>query len=137
MGHHRCLKVDTGHHSLQPAIQDRVLALLLTFQPRMLATAAVGTSSWRASPTVGNASMDDIDATVAVTFFFLTDNKSIVHVHSIVPFIIQAHVEHLPYLPISVFKRPSSAGCDFIDGVVNMGGFSDGEGDGTGNNAVL
>jgi hypothetical protein len=48
----------------------------LTFQPQILATATVGTSSWRARPVVGNASMDDTDVTVAATFFFTTDGKS-------------------------------------------------------------
>jgi hypothetical protein len=33
-----------------------------TFRPRILVAAAVGTSSWRASPAVGNASVDDTDA---------------------------------------------------------------------------
>jgi hypothetical protein len=58
---------------------------------------------------------------------------------SIVPFVIRANVEHLTYSSIYVFKRPSSsAGHDFIDGVLNMGGSGEGEseGGGTGNYAV-
>jgi hypothetical protein len=46
-----------------------------TFQLGTLATAAVGTSSWRAIPVVGNASVDDIDVVAAATFFFATDGK--------------------------------------------------------------
>jgi hypothetical protein len=38
----------------------------------------MGTSSWRASPAMGNASMDDTDAAIAATFFFSTDGKSFV-----------------------------------------------------------
>jgi hypothetical protein len=49
-----------------------------TFQPGILAVTTVSTSSWRASPVVGNASVDDIDAAAAVTFFFATDDKSFV-----------------------------------------------------------
>jgi hypothetical protein len=49
-----------------------------TFRLGILATTTMGTSSWRASPTVGNASMDDIDAAAVVTFFFTTDGKSFV-----------------------------------------------------------
>jgi hypothetical protein len=79
-------------------------------------------------PTVGNASMDDTDAAATATIFFPTDGKSIVHILSIVPFVIQAHVECLPYLPIYVFKCPFSlVGCDFVDGVLNMGGSSEGD----------
>jgi hypothetical protein len=44
-----------------------------TFGPGILAT-AVGTSTWRASPIVGNASVDDIAA--ISTFFFATDGKT-------------------------------------------------------------
>jgi hypothetical protein len=47
-----------------------------TFRPGILAAATVGTSSWRASPTMGNTSMDDNDT--ATTFFFTTGNKSFV-----------------------------------------------------------
>jgi hypothetical protein len=52
-----------------------------TFQLRILATTIVGTSSWRASPAVGNASVDDTDAAAAAAaiFFFTTDGKSFVH----------------------------------------------------------
>jgi hypothetical protein len=57
---------------------------------------------------------------------------------SIVPFVIRANVERLAYSSIYVFKCPSSsARCDFIDGVLNMGGSSEGEGGGTGNDAAL
>jgi hypothetical protein len=49
-----------------------------TFRPRILATATVGTSSWRASPAVANASVDDTDAAAAATFFFTIDGKSFV-----------------------------------------------------------
>jgi hypothetical protein len=74
--HHR-LQLDTGRHRIQLAtvrhrlhlaIQARVLALLPTFRPGILAAATVGTSSWRASPAMGNASVDDADA--ASTFKF-------------------------------------------------------------------
>jgi hypothetical protein len=40
--------------------------------------ATVGTSSWRASPAVGNASVDDTDITAIVTFFFTTNGKTFV-----------------------------------------------------------
>jgi hypothetical protein len=43
-----------------------------TFGPGIQAT-AMGSSTWRASPAVGNASVDDTDA--AVTIFLATDNK--------------------------------------------------------------
>jgi hypothetical protein len=56
---------------------------------------------------------------------------------SIVPFVIRANAERLAYSSIYVFKRPSlSAGCDFTDGVLNMGGSGEGEGSGTNNDAV-
>jgi hypothetical protein len=48
------------------------------FRPRILVTVVVGTSSWRASPTMGNASVDDTDAADTATFFFATDSKSFV-----------------------------------------------------------
>jgi hypothetical protein len=48
----------------------------LTFRAGILA-ADMGTSSWRASRTMGNAFVDDTDA--ATTFFFTTDGKSFVH----------------------------------------------------------
>jgi hypothetical protein len=97
----------------------------------------VGTSSWWASPALENAFVDDIDTAAAMTFFFPTDGKSIVPILSIVPFIIQPHVERLPYLSIYVFKCPSSSdGRDFIDGVLNMGGSGEGDCDGTGNDVV-
>jgi hypothetical protein len=49
-----------------------------TFRPRILTTVAMGTSSWRASPTVQNASVDDTGIAAAATFFFATDGKSFV-----------------------------------------------------------
>jgi hypothetical protein len=70
--------MDTDRHRLQPTIQARVPTLLPTFRSGILATAAVGTSSWWTSPTVGNASMDDTDAAVTTTFFFVTNSKSFV-----------------------------------------------------------
>jgi hypothetical protein len=48
----------------------------LTFRPGILA-ATVVTSSWRANPAVGNASVDDTAA--ASTFFFTTDSKIFMH----------------------------------------------------------
>jgi hypothetical protein len=39
---------------------------------------AMGTSSWRATPAVGNASVDDTDTTAVATFFFTTDGKSFI-----------------------------------------------------------
>jgi hypothetical protein len=101
-----------------------------------LAATTIGISSWRASPAVGNASVDDTNA-AAVATFFPTDDKSIVPILSIVPFIIQPHVERLPYLSIYVFKHPSSlVRHDFVDGVLNIRGFGEGDGGGTGNDAV-
>jgi hypothetical protein len=44
-----------------------------TFETGILA-AAMGTSNWRASPTVGNAFVDDTNAVAA--FFFTTDGKT-------------------------------------------------------------
>jgi hypothetical protein len=56
---------------------------------------------------------------------------------SIVPFIIRANVDRLAYSSIYVFKCPSSSvGLDFVDRVLNMGGFGEGEGGGTGNVTV-
>jgi hypothetical protein len=49
-----------------------------TFQPGIVVAATVGTTNWRASPTMGNASVDDTDAVATVTFFFATDDKSFV-----------------------------------------------------------
>jgi hypothetical protein len=107
----------------------------LTFQPQILVAAAVGTSSWRASPAMGNGSVDDTDATATTTFFFATDSKSFVCLLSIVPFIIRANVERLAYSSISIFKRPSpSVGREFVNRVLNMGG--SGEGEGGGNDAT-
>jgi hypothetical protein len=52
---------------------------------------------------------------------------------SIIPFVIRANIERLAYSSIYVFKRLSlSAGCDFVDGVLNMGGSDEGEGEGEG-----
>jgi hypothetical protein len=48
-----------------------------TFKLGILA-AAMGTSSWRASPAVGNASVDNTDVAAASTFFFTTDGKTFV-----------------------------------------------------------
>jgi hypothetical protein len=48
----------------------------LTFRPGILA-ATVVTSSWRASPAAGNASVDDTAA--ASTFFFTTDSRIFMH----------------------------------------------------------
>jgi hypothetical protein len=56
---------------------------------------------------------------------------------SIVPFVIRANVEQLTYSSIYVFKHPSSSvGRDFIDGVLNMAGFSEADGGGTGNDVM-
>jgi hypothetical protein len=56
-----------------------------TFRPGILAAATLGTSSYKASPDVGNASVDDTDV---VMTFFTTDDKSFVSILSIVPFVI-------------------------------------------------
>jgi hypothetical protein len=81
---------------------------------------------------MGNTSMDDTAA--AMTFFFPTDSKSIVPILSIVPFVIQPHVERLPYLSIYIFKRPSSSPRrDFVNGILNMEGSNKGEAGGTSN----
>jgi hypothetical protein len=86
---------------------------------------------------VGNASVDDPAVLATTTFFFATDGKSFVPILSIVTFIIQANVECLAYSSIYVFKCPSSsAGREFVDGVLNMGGSSEGEGGGTGSDAT-
>jgi hypothetical protein len=45
--------------------------------PQILAV-TVGTSSWRASLTVGNASMDYTNTAAATTFFFTTDGMTFV-----------------------------------------------------------
>jgi hypothetical protein len=42
--------------------------------------ATMGTSTWRASPVVENASVDDNDT--AVTFFFTTDGKTHIRLFS-------------------------------------------------------
>jgi hypothetical protein len=49
---------------------------------------------------------------------------------------MQANVERLSYSSIIVFKRPSSARCDFTDAVLNMGGSDEGDGGGTSNDAT-
>jgi hypothetical protein len=50
---------------------------------------------------------------------------------------MQAHVERLPYLSIYIFKRfSSSAGRDFIDKVLNMGGSGEDQGSGTRNDVA-
>jgi hypothetical protein len=55
----------------------------------------------------------------------------------IVLFIIRTNVKRLAYSSINVFKCPSSSvGRDFNDGVLNMGGYSEGEGGATGNDMV-
>jgi hypothetical protein len=106
-----------------------------TFRPGTLAAAVVHTSSYRASPGMRNASVYDTNAAVT---FFATDGKSFVPILSIVPFSIRANVECLAYSSIYVFKHPSSsAGREFINGVLNMGGSGEGEGGGTGNNVAL
>jgi hypothetical protein len=108
-----------------------------TFRPRIPTAIVVGTSRWRASPTVGNTSVDDTDTAGTATFFFPTDGKSIVPILLIMLFVIQAHVERLPYLSIYVFKcHSSSIGRDFIDGVLNTEGSDEGEGGGTDNDAA-
>jgi hypothetical protein len=85
---------------------------------------------------VGNASVDDPTVLATMTFF-ATDGKSFVPILSIVTFVIQANVECLTYSSIYVFKHPSSSvGHEFIDGVLNMGGSSEGEGGGTGSDAT-
>jgi hypothetical protein len=69
--------------------------------------------------------------------FSLPSTVSHLCLHSIVPFVIRANVERLTYSFIYVFKRPSSSvGCDFVDGVQNMGVSGEGEGGGTGNDAA-
>jgi hypothetical protein len=56
---------------------------------------------------------------------------------SIVPFVIWGNVECLTYLSIYVFKHPSlSVRCDFIDGVLNMGGSGENKDGGTSNDAA-
>jgi hypothetical protein len=59
---------------------------------------------------------------------------------SIVPLVIRANVKCLAYSSIYVFKcLSSSAGRDFIDGVLNMGGSGEGEGErgGTSNDTTF
>jgi hypothetical protein len=55
----------------------------------------------------------------------------------IVTLIIRANAERLTYSFIYVFKRSfSSVGRDFANAVLNMGGFGEGDGGGTGNDAA-
>jgi hypothetical protein len=108
-----------------------------TFRPRILTAIIVGTSRWRASLTVGNTFVDDTDTVGTATFFFPTDGKSIVPILLIILFVIQAHVECLPYLSIYVFKcHSSSIGRDFVDEVLNTEGSNEGEDGGTDNDAA-
>jgi hypothetical protein len=108
-----------------------------TFRPWILATTTVGTSSWRASHIMGNTSVVDTDAIAAATFFFPTDGKLIVPILSIVPFIIQAKMSNISLTCPFVFKCPSSsAGREFVNEVLNMKGSGEGEGGGTGNDAM-
>jgi hypothetical protein len=58
-----------------------------TFGLGILAT-TMGTFSWRAGTTMGNASVDNTDAVAAATFFFATDGKTYSCLHSIVTFVI-------------------------------------------------
>jgi hypothetical protein len=128
--------VDTGCHHLQPVIQARVTAILPHLPARDTVAITVDTFSWRASPTVGNAFVDDTDAAAATT---KTSPPMVSHlcIHSIVSFIIRANVERLSYSSIYAFKRPSSStGHNFVDGVINMGGSGEGESGGTGNDTV-
>jgi hypothetical protein len=56
---------------------------------------------------------------------------------SIVTFVIRANVEQLANSCIYVFKRPSSsAGRDFTDAVLNVGGSGEGDDGGTGNDVT-
>jgi hypothetical protein len=104
-----------------------------TFGPGILAI-TMGTFSWRASPIVGNASMDYTDN--AATFFFTTDGKTYSCL-SIVTFIIRANIKCLANSSIYVFKQPSSSvGRDFVDAVLNVGGSNEGNGGGNGNDAA-
>jgi hypothetical protein len=48
-----------------------------TFGPRILAI-AMGTSGWRVSPVVENASVDDTNTAAAATFFVAIDDKTFV-----------------------------------------------------------
>jgi hypothetical protein len=83
---------------------------------------------------VGNASVDNIDA--ATTFFFITDGKTYSCLSS-VTFVIRVNVERLANSSIYAFKRPSSsAGHDFTDAVLNVGGSSDGDSGGNSNDAA-
>jgi hypothetical protein len=55
---------------------------------------AVGTSTRRASPTVGNASVDDTD--IAMTFFFTTDDEDIIGLCGVL-FDPEAHIHLVEY----------------------------------------
>jgi hypothetical protein len=125
--------VDTGRHRLHLGIQARVQHTSPTFEPGLLAT-AVGTSSWRESPTVGSASLDNTDAAAAVTFFFATDGKTYSCLSIRHPG-IQANIKRLANSSIYVYKRPSlSAGHNFTDAILNVGGSDEG---GNGNDTEL
>jgi hypothetical protein len=78
-GHHHHLQLDIGCHHLQPTIQARVAILLPHLPARDTGHRRCGTSSWRVSPAMGNASVDDTDIAAATTFFFTADCKSFVH----------------------------------------------------------
>jgi hypothetical protein len=49
-----------------------LLSLKNTLMPRILAVAAVGTSSWRASPAVENASVDEQMSNASLTRLFMS-----------------------------------------------------------------
>jgi hypothetical protein len=83
---------------------------------------------------MGNASMDDTDAIATTTFFFTNDGKSYVPTFNCS--IRNMRKCRMTHSSIDVFKHPSSsAGHDFANGVLYMGGF--GESGGTGNDATL
>jgi hypothetical protein len=85
---------------------------------------------------MGNAFLDDIDATTAR---HSSSSPTVRHLCllSIVTFLIQANIERLANSPIYVLKRPSSsAGHDFTDAVLNAGGSGQRNGGGTDNDAV-
>jgi hypothetical protein len=99
-----------------------------TIWPRILSAAAVGTSSWRASLVVGNASVDDTNAAAVATFFFATDGKSFMptfncSIRNTSKCRTSRLLVHLCLQTFFFIDRH-----DFIDGVLNMGGFGEGEG---------
>jgi hypothetical protein len=102
-----------------------------TFWSGILATATVGTSSWRASPAVGMPPW--MTPTPQPQRPSSPPTVSHLCLLSIVPFVIRANIERLAYSSIYVFKRPSSsAGRDFVDRFLNLGGSGEGEGEGGG-----